>query len=103
MFKKLAQRIKSEFPGFGCSLSSNPLKKVASDSLSSLSKHALSLYERKCDVNKFAKLVLSDPENHSHESQVAEMFSKQGIEDPFSEEKLFELSENKRFLEDLGI
>ena len=31
--------------------------------LDSLSKHALKLYEKKCDIKNFTKLVLSDPEN----------------------------------------
>jgi hypothetical protein len=68
-----------------------------------LSRHALGLYERQSDINNFKKLVLSDPENQSHNEIVDNLFKKQGISNPFSDEALFELSENKRFLEDLGL
>ena len=34
--------------------------------LDNLTKHAVKLYEKKCDIKNFSKLVLSNPENTSH-------------------------------------
>lgn len=107
MFKKLAKQLKAENDATAYSFMSSPvepLEDVAKKSfLKSLSKHALNLYERKTDVKNFTKLVLSDPENTSHNKIVDELFSKNGNIDPYSEESLFDLSNNEKFLRDLGL
>lgn len=60
------------------------------------------MYERKCDIKNFTKLALSDPENDSHNKIMDELFAK-GVIDPSEDEKLLELSDNTRFLKDLGL
>ncbi len=70
--------------------------------LDSLSKHALKLYEKKCDIKNFTKLVLSDPENTSHNDIVKELFN-DNIKDPLENKKLEELANNDKLLKDLGL
>lgn len=104
MFKKLAKQLKDEHYEKPYSHMISPLEKNFKNSfLKNLSKHALDLYERKTDINNFTKLVLSDPENQSHNKMVDELFDKKGIINPLSDEALFELSENRKFLDDLGL
>lgn len=104
MFKKLAKQLKTEYMSKSFSPMTSPLKDdVKSPFLSKMSKYALNLYERKTDVNNFTKLVLSDPENDSHNMIVDELFAATNSRNPFSDEALLELSENSRFLEDLGL
>lgn len=107
MFKRLAKQMKqekSENSYFPMSSPAKSLKEQTKNSfLRSLSKHALNLYERKTDVNNFTRLVLSNPENTSHNNIVEELFEKDGVVDPFSDNSLFDLSENERFLKDLGL
>jgi hypothetical protein len=107
MFKKLAKQLKSENMELSCFPMGSPIKTLKENTknsfLKGLSRHALSLYERKTDVNNFTKLALSNPENKSHEAIVDSLFREENIIDPFSEEALFTLSENERFLKDLGL
>lgn len=67
-----------------------------------ISKRALNLYERQCDVKKFSKLVLSDPENNSHEALVDELL-KTGVKDWLDDSNLDNLCDNQKFLDDLGL
>lgn len=107
MFKRLAKQLKSEHSENSCFPMSSPvysLKEQTKNSfLKSLSKHALNLYERKTDISNFTKLALSNPENKSHEQIVDQLFGKEGFTDPFTDDALFNLSENERFLKDLGL
>ncbi len=104
MFKKLAKQLKSEYMSKTFSPMTSPVKDdVKTPFLSKMSKYALNLYERKTDINNFKKLVLSDPENDSHNEMVDNLFAKTDCKNPFSDEALLELSENSRFLEDLGL
>ncbi|MDE6139092.1 MAG: hypothetical protein K2F57_06445 [Candidatus Gastranaerophilales bacterium] len=107
MFKKLAKQLKTERAENSCFPMSSPahsLKEQTKNSfLRSLSKHALNLYERKTDINNFTRLALSDPENTSHNKIVDELFGQDGVVDPFNEDVLFSLSENEKFLKDLGL
>lgn len=107
MFKKLAKQLKSERMETSCFPMSSPVQSLKDQTknsfLKSLSRHALNLYERKTDVNNFTRLALSDPENTSHNQIVDELFGKEGVVDPFSEDALFSLSDNERFLKDLGL
>lgn len=70
--------------------------------LDGLSKRAVKLYEKQHDIKKFSKLVLSDPENISHNHLVDELFEK-GAFDPLEDEKLERLADNSKFLRDLGL
>ncbi|MGN0030956.1 MAG: hypothetical protein ACI37Q_03275 [Candidatus Gastranaerophilaceae bacterium] len=107
MFKKLAKQLKVQNSENSCFPMSSPMRTLKEETkksfLKSLSCHALNLYERKTDINNFTRLALSDPENNSHNKIVDKLFGEAGFVDPFEEEKLFELSENERFLKDLGL
>ena len=102
MFKKLAQQLKAQTAENAPSMATSPIKKTDNSLLKNLSCHALNLYEHKTDMKNFTKLVLSNPENTSHNKIVDELFTNTNVVDVFEDEKLFELSENKKFLEDLG-
>ncbi len=105
MFKKLAQKLSLEREKHN-SVATNPLNVNFDDRrsvfLNKLTKTAVNLYERNCDVRNFTKLALSNPENQSHNEIMDELFS-QGVIDPSDDEKLMELSNNSRFLRDLGL
>ena len=70
--------------------------------LHNLTENALKMYERRCDVRNFSKLVLSNPENTSHNDMAEELFAK-GVIDPFEDDKLAHLADNKNLLKDLGL
>ncbi len=100
IFKKLAQKLILEREKH-TSGTTNPIedKNVF---LNKMTHSALNLYERNCDIKNFSKLVLSDPENDSHNRIMDELFAS-GVKDPFDKSKLTQLSDNKRFLRDLGL
>lgn len=105
MFKKLAQKLNLEKKRH-TSAAINPLdvdfEGRKSVFLNKLTKTAVNMYERKCDIKNFTKLALSDPENDSHNKIMDELFAK-GVIDPSDDDKLLELSDNTRFLKDLGL
>jgi len=107
MFKKLAKQLKASRVENDCFPMTSPADELKVETkksfLKGLSRHALNLYERKTDITNFTKLALSNPENNSHNEIVDELFNKEGFTDPFSDDALFSLSENKRFLKDLGL
>lgn len=107
MFKKLAKQLKIANAENSCFPMASPINTLKEESktnfLKGLSKHALNLYERKTDISNFTKLALSNPENTAHNKIVDDLFRKNGVVDPFSEDALFNLSENERFLKDLGL
>lgn len=70
--------------------------------LDNLSKHALRLYEKQCDIKNFTKLVLSDPENTNH-NQIVEELLKKDVKDPLENKKLADLANNEKLLKDLGL
>lgn len=78
---------------------SNIDKKLLIDE-TNISNEALKLYERDLDIKKFSSLAMSDPENLSHNSLVAQnVFS---IQDESFENKIIEgIFDNKTFLRDL--
>lgn len=105
MFKKLAQKLILDREKHA-SAATNPLE-VDFDTekrkfLNKLTRSAVNLYEHKCDVKNFSKLVLSNPENTSHDRLMDALFA-QGVIDPLDDERLMELSDNSRFLRDLGL
>ena len=69
MFKKLAQKLNKDRQKLS-SAAINPLEVDFDDRksvfLDKLTRTAVNMYERKCDIKNFSKLVLSDPENDSH-------------------------------------
>ena len=66
-------------------------------------KHALDLYVKKCDVNRFTELALSNPEDKSHNDIMEKLFSEKNIIDPLSDENISSLIGNNDFLKDLGL
>ena len=104
MFKKLVKQLREEKVVNSDNRVTLPIESLKNQAkinfLKNLSKHALNMYERKTDINNFTRLALSDPENTSHNQIVDELF---GGKNPLSDEALFDLSENKRFLDDLGL
>ena len=83
----------------------NPYKNIDKNLLideTAISDQAIQMYQKEQDVSKFTKLVMSDPEDLSHEDIIAGLFDKGGI-DPFSDEVLSELSTNNNLLKDLGM
>ncbi len=107
MFKKLAKQLKASRSGNSCFPMDSPVDDLKIETkksfLQGLSRHALNLYERKTDITNFTRLALSNPENNSHNEIVDELFNKEGMVDPFSDDALFALTENKKFLKDLGL
>lgn len=107
MFKRLAKKLNEEREENSCFPMSSPISSLKEQTknsfLRSLSKHALNLYERKTDIKNFTRLAMSNPENTSHNQIVDELFDKEDFIDPFGEDALFELSDNERFLKDLGL
>ena len=101
MFKKLALRLRKENKAVNENISC-PIEKVGNEFMDGLTKKAVKLYEKECDIKNFSKLVLSNPENTDHNEMVKELFD-DGVTDPFIDEKLSMLADNKRFLNDLGL
>ncbi len=107
MLKKLAEQLKTEFIETSTAPVVSPIESLKEQSsknfLKKLSKHALNLYERKTDINNFTKLALSNPKNDSHNKIMDKLFAQKDVVDPFSDEEIFGLSHNERFLKDLGL
>jgi len=107
MFKKLAKQLKASNDDRSFFPSGSPIEAMRNDVkssfLKSMSKHALNLYERKTDISNFTRLALSNPENTSHNEIVDELFGKEGVVDPFSDDALFSLTDNEKFLKDMGL
>lgn len=105
VFKKLAQKLSAQREK-NSSVAMNPIvvdfDNRKREFLNKLTCSALNLYERQSDIKKFTQLALSDPENESHNEIVDELFNK-GVIDFDDDVKLMELSDNSRFLRDLGL
>ncbi len=106
MFRKLVDKLnipekQKAVQGMGNPItpSATPIK---NEFLDGLSKRAVEMFEKNCDIKNFSKLVLSDSDNTSHIDMMQEMFQK-GVTDPFEDEKLAELADNEKFLRDLGL
>lgn len=89
MFKNLVKQLRERKTEMSCFPMTSPLEeKTRKIFLKGLSEHALKLYEKKSDIKKFTKLALSNPENDDYKELI---------------EKLFDLSDNEKFMRDLGI
>lgn len=106
MFKKLAKQLKMANNKTNTAPVSLPFSEEfltpKNEFLKNLSKKAIELYEKQSDINNFSKLVLSNPENNSHNEMVNKLFE-DGVADPFVDDKLAHLADNKKFLKDLGL
>ncbi len=104
MFKKLAQQLKMQ--NQKNTKASIPFAQEfltpKNVFLKKISKQALELYEKQTDIKNFSKLVLSNPENTTHNDMVNKLFD-EGVVDPFVDEKLENLADNQKFLRDLGL
>ncbi len=80
----------------------NKSRDVENEFLARMSKHALNLYEKQCDIKNFTKLVLSDPENKSH-NELVEKLLNENVIDPLSDKVIEELASNKDLMKDLGL
>lgn len=106
MFKKLAQRLKVTQEKNNTKRATLPFGKEflteKNSYLKEISKKALELYEKESDIKHFSELVLSNPENTSHNEMVEDLFQN-GVADPFIDDKLANLANNQKFLKDLGL
>ena len=97
MFKKLAQRLRDYNTKTNTAPQTLPFGDIfitpKNEYLKNMTKKAVELYE---------KLVLSNPENKSHNDMVKKLFD-EGVADPFVDEKLADLANNQKFLRDLGL
>lgn len=105
MFAKLVNQIKLKRFKNSLNAVSSPFDELEKEEknsfLKSMSKHALELYIKKSDVNKFTKLALSDPEDMSHNKLVSDL--KLDEADPFESLGISNLVSNDDFLKDLGL
>lgn len=106
MFKKIVSKLNNQKKQKAIQGMINPIsanfEPAKNDFLDGLSKRAVEMFERQCDIKNFSKLALSDIDNISHNEIMQEMVNK-GVVDPFEDEKLAELANNEKFLKDLGL
>ena len=65
-----------------------------------ISSHAMALFQRDLDINKFTKLAISDPEDKSYLSYMKELFEN-GVVDVYEDDVLSELADNEKLWEDI--
>lgn len=106
MFRKLVSKLNSQNKQKAVQGMKNPISASYSpaknDFLDGLSRRAVEMFEKQCDIKNFTKLALSDMDNLSH-NEIMEEKVKKGVVDPFEDEKLAELADNEKFLRDLGL
>ena len=106
MFKKLVSKMNNQRKQKAIQGMLNPLAcdfdENKNEFLDKLSRQAIQMFEKKCDIKNFSKLVLSDPENTSH-NDIVNGLIENGMIDPFEDVKLAHLADNKRLLRDLGL
>lgn len=103
MFKKIVKQTAQNLDKNSSSVVISPFDAIKKAFLNRLSKHALSLYEKKSDIKNFTKLALSDPLDNSHDEIAAEVFGDDKLLEALSEGELFDLTDNENFLKDLGL
>ncbi len=67
-----------------------------------ISREALTLYERELDIKKFSSLALSDQGDSSHLDLMSLQFES-GALSPFTDDKLEDLLNNKKLLDDINL
>ncbi len=94
MFEKLVQKFSVNKQNNGVTRhSTNPFMRR-------LSKTALGLYEKQCDIKRFSQMVMEDLDDLSGIDTLLETGL---ILDPFEDDKLAHLADNSQFLRDLGL
>lgn len=79
IFDMLAQKLNIKNSKHQIAGATNPIEENSGNEfLNTMSKHALKLYEKQCDIKNFTKLALSDPENTSHNERVEQLL-KDGV------------------------
>ena len=69
---------------------------------SEISANAIELFERDCDINKFNKIAMSNPEDFSHLERMQELFD-DGVIDAFEDDVLSKLVTNSKLWDDLEL
>lgn len=100
IFDKLAQKLNIKNDKRSINGVTNPIED--NEFLTSMSKHALKLYEKQCDIKNFTKLALSSPDDTSHNERVEQLL-KDGVFDPLEDTVIEELAKNKDLWDDLGL
>ena len=67
-----------------------------------ISANAIELFQRDCDINKFNKIAMSDPNDLSHLDRMNDLFS-QGVIDVFEDDVLSSLVTNSKLWDDLEL
>ena len=65
-----------------------------------ISANAIELFQRDCDINKFNKIAMSDPDDLSHLDMMKELFA-EGVVDVFEDDVLASLSSSQKLWDDL--
>lgn len=69
---------------------------------SEISADAIELFQRDCDINKFNKIAMSDPEDFSHLERVKDLFAG-GVVDVYEDDVLSSLVTNSKLWDDLEL
>ena len=67
-----------------------------------ISASAIEMFQRDCDINKFNKIAMSNPEDLSHLDLMNDLFS-EGIVDVFEDDVLSSLVTNSKLWDDLEL
>ena len=67
---------------------------------SEISSTAIELFQKDCDINKFNKIAMSDPDDLSHLDMMKELFA-EGVVDVFEDDVLTSLSSSQKLWDDL--
>ena len=102
--KKLSERLTNILKKESqASYSTAPDNNAKQSLLRKLSKSALNLYVKHSDIKNFTKLALSDPDNLDHEKLVQDLIDSGEISDIMSDKSVLDLTENEKFMKDLGL
>jgi len=69
---------------------------------SEISVNAIELFQKDCDINRFNKIAMSNPQDLSHLERMNEIFS-EGVIDVFEDDVLSELVTNSKLWDDLEL
>ena len=67
-----------------------------------ISSNAIELFQRDCDINKFNKIAMSDPNDFSHLERMKELFQS-GVIDVYEDDVLSELVNSSKLWDDLEL
>lgn len=67
-----------------------------------ISRNAIELFQKDCDIKKFNKIAMSDLSDNSHLERMKELFA-QGVVDVFEDDVLSQLSGNSKLWNDLEL